>query len=150
MLRLPKESSAGERRCRRETCLPRDRPRPKKGSFLPATTLIGGGVWRDSAKDWTSKTQPEAVVKNKQPSGVETRKRHGALQHRFWMTLLCNYMNNIYKHYVRYAVCFVNLFLPSCLMSSVFYLFMCYYANSVQYAKAAGMKIDKVLISFPY
>lgn len=28
-------------------------------------------------------------------------------------------------------------------------LFMCYYANSVLYAKAAGMKIDKVLISFP-
>lgn len=29
------------------------------------------------------------------------------------------------------------------------HLFMCYYANSVLYAKAAGMKIDKVLISFP-
>lgn len=28
-------------------------------------------------------------------------------------------------------------------------LFMCYYANSVLYAKAAGMKIDKVLISSP-
>lgn len=50
------------------------------------------------------------------------RQNAKALEHRFWMTLLCNYIINIYGHYVRYAVCFVNLFYPS-LMSLVFIYF---------------------------
>jgi len=46
------EASGGRpgRTCYRGVCLPRVHPRPKKGSFLPDTTLIGGRVWRGGAK----------------------------------------------------------------------------------------------------
>lgn len=138
------ETSGGEHRCTcyREVCLPRDHPRPKKGSFLPDTTLIGGRVWRDSAKDY----KPE-----RKHSGLETvdkRQEHlsTASEWRYYVIIWI-----IYRQYVRYAVCFVNLFLPSCLMSSVF-SYLCAIMQFCTICKSSWNENRKVLISssFPY
>lgn len=48
-----------ERTCYRAACLPGELPRPKTGSSLPDTPLIGGGAWRDSANGPKSGARPK-------------------------------------------------------------------------------------------